>query len=111
MKMSEVVTLLASTGLPYAYHQFPEGTGIQPPFICFYYGGADDVLADNTNYVRARSLTIELYEDQDRPLAYFDTLADALSGAGLVYSHEVTDIDSEKMHLTTFYMEGLFSYE
>ena len=50
MTLQEVANVISSIGLPFAYHHFPENTGQQPPFICYYYPRSNDMIADDTNY-------------------------------------------------------------
>ena len=33
MSYEDIATMIESIGLPYAYYQFPEGTGQEPPFV------------------------------------------------------------------------------
>ena len=71
MTYTDVASMIEAVGIPYAYYSFEEGTGIQPPFITFYYSGDADVKADNINYALVRPLIIELYTDEkDFALAY-----------------------------------------
>lgn len=61
MSYEEIATMIESIGLPYAYYQFPEGTGQEPPFVVFFYSNIDDLYADDINYQRIVTLNIELY--------------------------------------------------
>ena len=88
--------MIESIGLPFAYYQFDEGTGQQPPFICFFYPQDNDVLADNTNYVKVSRLVIELYTD-NKDFALEAAVEAALAGAGLVYSRSEEKLDDERM--------------
>lgn len=106
MTRAEIYTMLKSVGIPAAYDHFNEGTGIQPPFIVFYYPNDNDVIADNTNYVRVDALTVELYTDT-KDFKLEKKLEDALTGAGLVYSRFGEYIDSEKMYMQTYQTEVL----
>lgn len=108
MTRQEVATMIAGLKLPYAYYQFPEGTAQACPFICFYYPESADFIADNLNYVHAAALTIELYTDNvdfDLQKAVMDMLEDN----DLAYSWTETWIDTERMHMTTFYTEVLIN--
>lgn len=104
MKTTEVSQMIASVGLPYAYYQFPENTGQQPPFICFYYPQSNDFVADNKNYKKINALTIELYTD-NKDFVLEARVEEMLKANGLVFSWMETYIDSERMHLTTYYTE------
>lgn len=96
MTTQEIASMIESIGLPFAYYQFDEGTGQQPPFICFFYPQDNDVLADNTNYVKVSRLVIELYTD-NKDFALEATVETALAGAGLVYSRSEEKLDDERM--------------
>lgn len=96
MTTQEVASMIESIGLPFAYYQFDEGTGQQPPFICFFYPQDNDVLADNTNYVKVSRLVIELYTD-NKDFALEAAVEAALAGAGLVYSRSEEKLDDERM--------------
>ena len=61
MTYKEIATMVRSIGLPYAYHQFPEGTEQKPPFICFFFSNSNDLYADGENYQRIDTLNVELY--------------------------------------------------
>lgn len=97
MTTQEIASMIESIGLPFAYYQFEEGTGQQPPFICFFYPRNNDVIADNTNYVKVYQLTIELYTD-NKDFDLEASVEAALTGAGLVYSREEQKLDDERMY-------------
>ena len=101
MTYQEVSTLIGSIGLPYAYYQFPENTGLAPPFICFFFTADNDFIADDSNYQKIRGLQIELYTDV-KDFALESTVEAALSAAGLVYSRQESYIDTEKMMMVAW---------
>lgn len=108
MTLREVKAFIESLGLPCAYYQFTEDTAVPPPFICWYYPDDDDFLADNENYQKINLLTIELYTDF-RDFELEANVESALTEAGFVYSWDETFIESEKMHLTTYYTEVIIN--
>lgn len=108
MTLREVKAFIESLGLPCAYYQFTEDTAVSPPFICWYYPDDDDFLADNKNYQKINSLTIELYTDF-RDFELEANVESALTESGFVYSWDETFIESEKMHLTTYYTEVIIN--
>ena len=110
MTYQEVKQMVASIGIPYAYYQFPEGTDQPCPFICFYFTGSNDLAADDTNYQRIRPLAIELYTD-NKDFALEQTVEDALSNSGLVYSRNETYLDTEKMNMVTYTTEIVITKE
>lgn len=110
MTYQEVAALLASIGLPTAYDHFEVGNAADPPFICFYFEGSDDLAADNTNFQRIRPLTVELYTD-NKDFALEERVEAALNGAGLVFSRSETYIDSERMYEVVFTTDIIISEE
>lgn len=110
MTYQEVAALLASIGLPTAYDHFEVGNAADPPFICFYFEGSDDLAADNTNFQRIRPLTVELYTE-NKDFALEERVEAALNGAGLVYSRSETYIDSERMYEVVFTTDIIISEE
>jgi hypothetical protein len=101
MTYRQVAEMVSSIGVPYAYYQFPNNSGIAPPFVCFYFDSSNDFAADNTNYQRIRPLSIELYTD-NKDFTLEQTLENGLNQNGLVYSREETYLDSERMYMVTF---------
>ena len=108
MRYQELNEMIASIGLPYAYYQFPKGTGQAPPFICFFYSGDNDFIAENQNYVKIEQLAVELYTNfwDDKLEARVET---ALKNAGLVYQRERVVLDSEKLFETIYTTEVLIN--
>lgn len=103
MTLQEVANIVSSIGLPFAYHHFPENTGQQPPFICYYYPRSNDMIADDTNYQKINELIIELYTD-NKDFTLEETVESVLKAHDFVYSMEETYIESEKMYMVVFYM-------
>lgn len=104
MTYRQVAEMVSSIGVPYAYYQFPNNSGIAPPFVCFYFDSSNDFAADNTNYQRIRPLSIELYTD-NKDFTLEQTVENVLNQNGLVYSREETFLDSERMYMVTFMTE------
>lgn len=96
MTHTEVATMIASIGLPYAYYEFPDDTEQEPPFVVFYYPQSDDLYADNQNYVGITQLNIELYTDE-KDFDLESTVESVLTGSGLTYTKMETRIDKERM--------------
>ena len=108
MTYKEISQMIKKVGVPYAYYQFPEGTGQEPPFICLYYPNNNDFVADGENYVKVVQLVIELYTD-NKDFSLEATLEAVLTEHGLVYTREETYIDSERMYLQTYYTEEIIN--
>lgn len=108
MTYNQIASIIASVGVPYAYHHFPDGTGQDTPFICFFYPQSDDFAADDTNYQRINQLTVELYTD-NKDFALEKQVEDALTGAGLVWTKEEDYIDEERMYLASYLTEVIIN--
>ena len=102
MTYTDIKNMIAGIGVPYAYYQFTEATAQPPPFICFYFGYDDDLMADDTNYQKIANLTVELYTEQ-KDFEMETAVETALNNAGLPYRREETAIDSERLYLCAFY--------
>lgn len=101
MTTQEVAGMVASVGIPTAYYQFPDNTGQEPPFICFYYPGDNDFKADNINYAKINRLIIELYTDT-KDFALEAAVEQALTDNELAFTRSETYIDSERMQEVIF---------
>lgn len=110
MTYKEIATMIASIGLPYAYYQFPDGTGIAPPFVCFLYDSNDDLYADGINYATIADLTIELYTD-NKDFSLESTVESVLTGNGLAFDKDETYIDSEKMFQISYTSQVIINKE
>lgn len=101
MTYKEVATMINSIGIPYAYYQFPDGTGQACPFICFFFSDSNDLAAENTNYQKIRPLNIELYTD-NKDFALEETVETVLNSNGLVYDRSESYLDSERMFMVVY---------
>lgn len=110
MTYQEIFIALSGIGVPVAYHHFDEGTGQQPPFICFYYAGSNDVYADNQNFQRIDSLIVELYTD-NKNFTLEAATESVLASSGFTWTKEETYIDSEKMYEVIYTMEVVINGE
>lgn len=101
MTPQEVNSMVESIEIPSAYYQFADDTGQDAPFICFFYGNSNDLLADNTNYTRIERLYIELYTDQ-KDFALEAKVEKELNDNGIVFAKSQDYIDTERMHVTVY---------
>lgn len=101
MTTQEVAGMVASVGIPTAYYQFPDNTGQEPPFICFYFPGDNDFKADNTNYAKINRLIIELYSNA-KDFALEAEVEQVLTDNELAFTRSETYIDSERMYEVIF---------
>lgn len=108
MTYKGIAAMIESIGLPYAYYQFPEGTGQEPPFVVFFYSNIDDLYADESNYQRIVTLNIELYT-REKDFEKEATVEGILQNSGLSYYKEENYIDSEKMYQIAYEMEVIIN--
>ncbi len=102
--------MVDSIGLPYAYYQFDEDTAQAPPFVVFFFSTSNDLYADQTNYQRIDSLSIEFYSSE----VDFDTeetIETILNDAGLTFYKEQSYIESERIWQTAYDMEIVLTPE
>lgn len=110
MTYRQVATMINSIGIPYAYYQFPDGTGQACPFICFFFSDSNDLAADDTNYQKIRTLNIELYTD-NKDFALEETVETVLNSNGLVYDRTEEYLDSERMFMVVYTTDILVTEE
>lgn len=110
MTYKQVAKMVEDIGIPCAYYQFQNGTGQACPFICWFFESSNDLSADNTNWQRIRTLSVELYTDT-KDFELEEQVEDALNAAGLVYSREETWLDSERMNMVTFMADIVITKE
>lgn len=101
MTPSNIKLMVESVGIPSAYYQFAGKTDQQPPFICYFFGNGQDFIADNSNYVRADTLYIELYTDS-KDFGLEKQVETVLNSHELVFEKTEVFLDSEHMHETIY---------
>ena len=105
--MDEVIAILRSLGLPFAYHHFAEGESPEPPFLCYLTPGSDNFAADGRVYFKLDKYDIELYTDKKDPVleARIEALLDQHE---VFYDKSEVWIESERLYevLYQFEMEG-----
>lgn len=106
MTYKDISDMIAELNIPYAYYQFPEGTEVATPFICFYYPSQLGFAADNTNYAKPVDLVIELYTNE-KDFQLEAQIEQKLNDNGLVFQRNESYIDSEKMLMQTYESEVL----
>lgn len=104
MTRKMIAEMLNSVGIPTAYYQFPEDSGQEPPFICFYYPNNIPLYADDQNYYGAEALTIELYTD-NKDFDLEQAIEDVLTENDLPFIKREDYIGSEKMFQITYETE------
>ena len=102
--MKEIVKMLKSTGLPFAYDHFAEGESPRPPFICYLSSNSDNFAADGKVYFKINEIHIELYTDY-KDLSVEKNLEEAMDSYGIFYEKSETWIQSERLY------EVLYTFE
>lgn len=108
MTTRQVKEILESTGLPVAYLTFTNETARPCPFICYFYAGDHDYIADNSNYASINRLFVELYTDY-KDFALEKQVEATLNAAGLVYAREESYIDTEQMYQIVYESEVIIN--
>lgn len=102
--------LLASTNLPVSYRFFPIGNAPEnPPYILYFFENSDDVMADDTNYVKVENLVIELYTSGEREFTTEDNLDTLLKSNKLTYQKNEEYIEAISMYRTTYELEVIIN--
>ena len=97
MTKSEVVQMVRSIGLPFAYDHFAEGESPDPPFLVYLYPRADNFSADGMPYHKQDILHIELYTDK-KDLSLEAEVEAVLERHGLFYEKSEVWIAEEKLY-------------
>jgi len=108
MNETDIGTMIASIGIPYAYYSFDDDTAEAPPFICWYFPGDDDFKADNQNYTAIRPVTIELYTDE-KDFELEKQVETVLKQNGLSFSRDETYISDERMFEVIYETEVIYN--
>lgn len=110
MTTQEVATMVAEIGIPSAYYQFPDNTEQTTPFVCFFYSGDNDFLADDSNYQKIEHLIIELYTD-NKDFTLEQTVESVLASHGMVWTRDEEWIESERMLEVVYEMDVVITSE
>ncbi len=99
MNLQELSDHLDFLGLPLAYHHFDNPPPL--PYIVYLFTDADDLKADNVNYVEISNIDIELYTDF-KDLESEKLLEDKLKELELPYRKHEAYINAEKMYQVSY---------
>ena len=105
MTRQEVVEMIKTFNIPYAYLMFPVGKAPEPPYCVYYYPNDNDAMADNLNYVKVSNLRIELYT-RNKDFELEDQVEAKML---LPFSKDVEYIDSEKLYQVTYESEVIIN--
>ena len=97
MTHDDVMMLMESIGIPFAYDHFAEGESPDPPFSCFLYPRAKNFSADNVVYHHFNRLDIEVYTDFKAP-ELEERIEAVLTEHELYFEKSEVWIESEKMY-------------
>lgn len=106
MTRAEVFQMVCEIGYPSAYHHFTNETAKAPPFVCFYYPGSNDFIADDHNYEKIEKLYIELYTNE-KDFAAERAVEAVLRANSLPYTRDETYLDTEKLYMQLYTTEVL----
>jgi len=110
MTLSEIATMLAETNLDFCYYSYPVNQAPSLPYLIYFFPGDDDFIADNSNYLDIRRLTIELYmELLDIDFTIAKSVEDILKAHNLVYTVSNDVITSDQLYRVTFESEVIFN--
>ena len=90
--------------LPCAYRSFPIGNAVNPPYVLYFYENNDDVMADNSNYVKVENLVIELYSE-NKDFVSEATVETTLKSNHITYTKNEEYIDAITMYRITYETE------
>ena len=102
--MDELVKIIETMGIPFAYDHFAEGESPDPPFICYLIPHSDNFAADGKVYFKANAVHIELYTDVKDP-SVEAKVESVLDDHEIYYDRSEVWIESEKLY------EVLYSFE
>lgn len=102
MTLSDINTLLETTGFPVTYRAWPVKMAPPLPYICYLVGYSNNFGADNMVYHRINHMQIELYTKLKDPEAE-DKVEQALSS--LYWEKTETYIDTEECYQILYEIE------
>lgn len=110
MKISEIKDMLAETGLPVTYLQWPEPGVPDLPYLVWILPGSDNFGADDKVYARAETLQIELYANP-RSFEAEAAVEAVLDANDIFWDKELFWLTSENENETIYTAEVLIEPE
>jgi hypothetical protein len=104
MEHSDIVIMIKSMGLPFAYDHFAEGESPDPPFIVFLLPASDNQGADGGVYEKVKNLHIELYTEIKDPEKENEIEA-VLDSRGIFYDKSEVWIGEDDLYEVLYMME------
>lgn len=102
MTLADVIKMLESSGIPFAYRAWPDKGAPPMPFGCYMVAYSNNFVADGIVYYPVNHVQIELYTKLKDPIAE-DKVEKALSS--LVWEKTEIYIDSEKCYQILYEIE------
>lgn len=96
----EQIKAMLNAVAPTAYYQFPI-PGQEPPFICYFVDGSEDLQADNINYQKIDSLVVELYT-RDKDFDLESQLEEAFRDNMLTWERTEQFLDDDRIWMEVY---------
>ena len=109
MTLKEVATMVRSIGYPYAYDHFTDSTGLEPPFVVFFYEYSP-FYADSSNYSDIRTVNIELATN-NKDFTAESAVESVLNSYGLTWDKEESYIEEEQLYEVIYRADVVISEE
>ena len=104
MTHEEVMTIITTMNLPYAYDHFSEGKSPEPPFIIFSLPRSANFAADGIVYHHVSKLNIELYTEIKNPNLEL-TVESIFNTNGVFFNKSEVWIKEEQLYEVLYEME------
>lgn len=95
--MKEIVKILKTIGLPYAYSHFAQGKSPTPPFMCYLVNRSENFSADGIVYHKKNHVDLELYTDK-KSLTLETKIEKVLDDYKIFYNKTEIYIESERLY-------------
>jgi len=102
MTLTELYTLLKSTGYPVAYSHF-NGSPPSIPFITYLEADSTNFFADNRTYKQVKGIQVELYTNK-KDLTAEATIETLLDQHELAYETDEIYIESEQLFKKIYFL-------
>ena len=110
MRISEIKSMLAETGLPVTYEAWQEHGVPQLPYIVWIMPNSDNFKADDRVYKEVEELHVELYTMR-REFGTEQVVEAVLNAHGIVWEKQSVRIDAENENETIYTAEVLIEPE
>ncbi len=100
MTLEELYIVLAGIGIPVRYSHF--NNPVSPPYLVYINEGKETFKADDSIYLKEKSIRIELYTKiKDESLE--ETIENTLENSGLIWEFDETYDDNQKLFIIYYY--------